>query len=318
MLDDQAVGTVGITGPPNRVRRFGLVVKRQTEILLQESVLQHSRQLRERALEDLIRDLAHFDAEVLEPDFVAFRANELGYDLDLRRLAALVEVSEAVGSDDELPAPMSAAATIPQPALLRAVRERFADPQDMVAAIGAGRILTFHRIPASGSRTTVATAPRAVCERIVSDIAQRHGVQARVGIGDAANSVPELRESYEDAAAALRLGSRLDPTTRIYPIDAWRLPRVLAEVGHRTRARLIDVLAKPLQDQRDWPVLQQTVLAWCESGFNLVAAAAALHIHRNTLIYRLDKVARLTGRDTHDHRATLALYLACLADRLEL
>src|SRR5438552_10161472 len=42
-LDGTALGTVGITGSPSQVRRFGLVVKRQTEILLQESVLLQSR-----------------------------------------------------------------------------------------------------------------------------------------------------------------------------------------------------------------------------------------------------------------------------------
>src|SRR5438094_10532689 len=37
IIEGEALGTVGITGAPARVRRFGLVVKRQTEILLQES-----------------------------------------------------------------------------------------------------------------------------------------------------------------------------------------------------------------------------------------------------------------------------------------
>jgi len=48
VMDGRAVGTVGITGTPAQVRRFGLVVKRQTEILLRESVLMRSRVLRER------------------------------------------------------------------------------------------------------------------------------------------------------------------------------------------------------------------------------------------------------------------------------
>src|SRR5262245_14525198 len=37
VLGETALGTVGITGSPGQVRRFGLVVQRQTEILLQES-----------------------------------------------------------------------------------------------------------------------------------------------------------------------------------------------------------------------------------------------------------------------------------------
>lgn len=67
VLGETSLGTVGITGSPGQVRRFGLVVQRQTEILLQESLLLRSRLLRERALEDLVRDIAHFDPEVVEP-----------------------------------------------------------------------------------------------------------------------------------------------------------------------------------------------------------------------------------------------------------
>ncbi|WP_338899553.1 helix-turn-helix domain-containing protein [Streptomyces sp. TG1A-60] len=36
--------------------------------------------------------------------------------------------------------------------------------------------------------------------------------------------------------------------------------------------------------------------AWCESGFNLVRAAAALHVHRNTVVHRMQKIEQITGR----------------------
>ena len=49
-----AVGTVGITGTPAQARRFGLVVKRQTEILLEEAVLLRTRMTRERVLESCL------------------------------------------------------------------------------------------------------------------------------------------------------------------------------------------------------------------------------------------------------------------------
>jgi len=43
------------------------------------------------------------------------------------------------------------------------------------------------------------------------------------------------------------------------------------------------------------PLLRRTIITWSESGFSLVRAAAVLNIHRNTLVYRLDKIAQLTG-----------------------
>jgi carbohydrate diacid regulator len=64
-------------------------------------------------------------------------------------------------------------------------------------------------------------------------------------------------------------------------------------------------------------VLRETVIAWCEAGFNLVRAATALHVHRNTLVYRLGKIAQLTGRPVRDYPAAVALYLACLSDQLD-
>ncbi|MEV2210292.1 helix-turn-helix domain-containing protein [Streptomyces sp. NPDC050997] len=66
----------------------------------------------------------------------------------------------------------------------------------------------------------------------------------------------------------------------------------------------------------DWSALRDTITAWCESGFNLVRASAALHIHRNTVVYRMHKIEQLTGRPLREHRTTMALYLACLADQL--
>ena len=80
----------------------------------------------------------------------------------------------------------------------------------------------------------------------------------------------------------------------------------------RARARFVEAVLGPLPQQPDWDVLRATVLAWSEQGFHLVRAARALHVHRNTLVYRLHKIERLTGRDLTDHRYALALHLACL------
>ncbi|HEV7626879.1 MAG TPA: sugar diacid recognition domain-containing protein, partial [Streptomyces sp.] len=81
VLDGVPVGTVGLTGAPRRVRQFGLVVQRQTEILLQESVLLRYRLVRERAREDLLRDVAFFDPDSVDPAVIVARAAELGVDL---------------------------------------------------------------------------------------------------------------------------------------------------------------------------------------------------------------------------------------------
>ena len=67
-----------------------------------------------------------------------------------------------------------------------------------------------------------------------------------------------------------------------------------------------------LSQENDFTVLRQTIVAWCECGFNLVTTAQRLAIHRNTVIYRLEKMSRLTARDVREPAVAIALYLACL------
>src|SRR5439155_24876063 len=112
-------------------------------------------------------------------------------------------------------------------------------------------------------------------------------------------------------------GARPEGGPKVSFIEDLRIHQVLAAVGHRPRVRLTAAVAADLRAQPDWTLLRQTLVAWCETGFSLVGAAAALHIHRNTLIYRLNKVAQLSGRPIRDYRTALALYLACLADQLD-
>jgi carbohydrate diacid regulator len=313
VLDDNPVGTVGITGAPKVVRRFGLVVKRQTEILLQESVLLRSRLLHERALEDLVRDIAHFDADVVAADFVAYRAAELGYDLALPRAAVVIEIGNG------------SAAPALRAALLRAVRARFDDPQDIIAALTPDRLTALRRLAVARTATPVAAVPGAgagadlvaVCHQIADDIGQRFDLPARIGIGDRAGSVAGLRDSYHDAVIALRLGRSDSDQPAVHTIDDLRIPQLLASVGQHARTRFTDALIGGLRAESDWPALRHTLVAWCESGFNLVRAAAALHIHRNTLVYRLAKIGRLTGRAPQQHQAMLALYLAALSDQID-
>ncbi|RPF31229.1 sugar diacid recognition domain-containing protein [Streptomyces sp. TLI_185] len=308
----QAVGTVGITGTPAQVRRFGLLVKRQTEILLRESVMLRSRLLSERAAEKLLADIASYDPQVVEGDFLVFRAAELGFDLRLQRIAVAVEVTVPEGTTRRRGGGPTQDVALVRTELLRTVREVFADPQDIVAGAAPGWIGVLHRVPAR-RRTESLVAD---CRRVVDVIAAQDGLTARVGIGEPASSVGGLHDSYQDACDALRLGGRSAGDSPVQLIADLRVHQVLAAVNQSARNRLVDLTTADLRAQPDWPALRDTITAWCESGFNLVRASAALHIHRNTVVYRMNKIEQLTGRPLREHRTTMALYLACLADQM--
>lgn len=308
LVQGQVVGTVGITGQPSRVRGFGPVVRRHTEMLLHESAAVRSRLLREHSLEDLVREIWVFDPGVVEPDLVLARARDLGYDLRTERVAVQISVLPAAGD----PLDSRGDLTLLRTELMRTIRERFCDPADLVSAIGSGRFAAFRRArtPESRDRDIDVVAET---RQIVGAIRSRHGLVARAGVGGVANGVLRMHEALVDAADALHLGTGRDPDADVSDIADLRLEQLMASFPRATRDRFVQSQLSTLVDQPDWPALRDTLVAWCRSGFNLVATSRMLHVHRNTVIYRLDKIGQLTGRDPRDYSDAVGSFLACLA-----
>ena len=96
-------------------------------------------------------------------------------------------------------------------------------------------------------------------------------------------------------------------------------PEVAAELvvteAHEAVRELVGSLPDaPLQrlqehDGRTSGELVASLRAWCRSSFDVPAAAAALHVHPNTLRYRLKRAAELSGLDLARPRQLLALQL---------
>lgn len=289
------VGTVGITGTPSQVTRFGQVVKRQTEILLEQAVVVRTRMTRERVLESLLRDLLNHDPE--NPADVTSRARDFGFDLRLPRQAVVVQVgaSPKLGSVSSSP--------------LRLIREVFHNPQDLSCSLSPLRHVVLRRISsASPSRDDL------------SDLATRIdgvvGGTCRIGVGGVADDEEGISASYADALTALNIGSATGLTPP-YDIADLRTEQLLLAIPPGTRRRISAQTIGAMTATGDWQLTRSTVIAWVESGFVLVAAAAALGIHRNTLVYRLGRISEQMSLPASDRRGWLALYLACVADALE-
>lgn len=290
------VGTVGITGIPEQVTRFGQVVKRQTEILLEEAVLLRTGMTRERVLESLLRDLLVYDPD--QPADVSARARDFGFDLSLPRRTVVLEVSGSATLDTAFSSP------------LRLIREVFHGTQDITGSISPVRHVVLQRHDeAAGSGNLAALS--ALAGRISESVAGT----CTIGIGDQVSRPEDFASSYADALRAMRLGP-VAGLTSPYDIHDLRLEQLLTSVPASVSGRIVARTIGPLASGRDWGLTRATVIAWVESGFVLVDAAAALSIHRNTLVYRLGRIVEQTGWPTSNRRRWLALYAGCLADAL--
>jgi sugar diacid utilization regulator len=124
-------------------------------------------------------------------------------------------------------------------------------------------------------------------------------VLAAVATGANLGDVPS---AAAEADHVLRLAVRLNAAPGTYTLDDVLLEYVLTSAGEVGR-RLADVL-RPLESG---PELVQTLAAWFANDFHRVRTAAELHIHPNTLDYRLTRICELTGYSVGTGRGVLVL-----------
>ncbi|GDY32270.1 helix-turn-helix domain-containing protein [Gandjariella thermophila] len=132
------------------------------------------------------------------------------------------------------------------------------------------------------------------------------------GIGGLARTVDEARE------AALSIDPTSvdvsqDPAARVAHIDALGVGRLVrAWTRSRSARALANTLLAPLADQE---TLLATLDVYLEHESSVVATAAALGLHRNTVSDRIARTQRILGVDLRDPDDRLAVELACRALR---
>lgn len=115
------------------------------------------------------------------------------------------------------------------------------------------------------------------------------------GVG-AAGSAGDLHASYVEATRALRAALRLG-RSGTHTLKCMRLSAAAATDPDITRILSNRILA-PLREQGDHaPEIWRSVVGYLEHGLQIDTAAAALHIHPNTLRNRLAKFTELTQLD---------------------
>ena len=91
--------------------------------------------------------------------------------------------------------------------------------------------------------------------------------------------------------------------------------RLLEELARGGALEPFRVLVEPLveHDRARGSDLVRTLKTFFAAGANASEAADRLFLHRNSMIYRLERIQKLTGLDLKDHRVALALQLGLLA-----
>ena len=165
--------------------------------------------------------------------------------------------------------------------------------QDFVLSINEMDIAVVKQISTSTTSEELERLAASMEETLKNELR----IKTVIGIGTVADHLRELADSYKEAQTAIEVGKVFDTEKSIMHYEnlgigrlIYQLPTTLCEIF------LTEVFKKNSIDSLDQETLF-TINKFFENNLNVSETSRKLFVHRNTLVYRLEKIKKLTGLD---------------------
>lgn len=298
-LNGRIVGVVGLTGEPDQVRQFGELVRLAAEMILEQALLAGAMQ----------RDIRHREAFVLElircqpggePALDAW-ARRLGFQQERAHVVLLLQFSRS--------GPVADVAHTTIQRLQLALAARW--PKTLSAVTDPYEMVLVEACEDSAREQEQATSLRRRLQQLADWLRTESPFSCSLSMGIALSGCAGVAQSWRCAQTTARIGLQRDPAAVVHSYYDLALPVLLSGLDQGWQAA---ELRQPLARLRqiDKGMILRTLEAWFANDCHPVATAQALHIHRNTLDYRLRRIAEVSGLSLERSEDRLRLYVALL------
>lgn len=253
IVQNQAIGVIGVTGNPQQISAYGMLVKKLAEMLITDFIHQRNHLQKERFLYDLLHEISD--------NAFQLQVNEIKLDVNKHYQIILVE-----GLSKE--------------EIMRAIEGGIytAIQQQQFALLVATEQLSFliNKFPG-----------------------------AKIAVGGS-YPLQKMKQSYKEAVYTLAYCSELKPI--VYESELL-IELLVADISRDHAIKFVTRLFGELLNDR---FLFEHIKLRILTDLTLTEMANELHIHRNTLNYRLSKIEEIIGFKLNDSKGRTNLYVGCL------
>ncbi len=140
-------------------------------------------------------------------------------------------------------------------------------------------------------------------------------VKAQIGIGSIADNVRDIGRSFKEAQTALKIGSIFENDKAIIDYNNLGIGRLIYQLP----TTLCKLFLKEVFRAGSFESLDQetifTIQKFFENNLNVSETSRQLYVHRNTLVYRLDKIQKITGLDLRNFDDAITFKVSMLVKK---
>lgn len=152
---------------------------------------------------------------------------------------------------------------------------------------------------------------RSICDTLSTEFY----CNAVVGIGTRVTGIKDLAHSFKEAQVALEVGKVFDTEKSIISYENLGIARLIYQLP----TTLCDMFLKEVFKRGSIDSLDQetlfTIQKFFENNLNVSETSRKLFVHRNTLVYRLEKIKKLTGLDLREFDDAIVFKVALMVNK---
>ncbi len=205
------------------------------------------------------------------------RSKKLHIDTDTKRVVMIVETKHDKDNG-----------------ALETVRTLFAGKtRDFITAVDEKNIIIVKEVRPNDTYDDVMRIARTVLDMLNTEAMTK----ARISIGTFVHDIKEVSKSYKEASMAMEVGKIFYSEKNIVAYNNLGIGRIIYQLPLPLCKMFIkEIFDGKSPDEMDEETLS-TINKFFENSLNVSETSRQLYIHRNTLVYRLDKLQKTTGLD---------------------
>ncbi|MDV6251298.1 sugar diacid recognition domain-containing protein [Vibrio sp. EA2] len=293
---NQVIGVIGISGAPEEVHHYGELVKMTAELIVEQAVLMSQIEWNKRHREELVLQLVQ--GSTLNDNQLNSIAERLDLDLSQPRIAVVVKV---IPSDDT---PMNLE-HLQQLVHLLEYPER--DNLVGILSVSEHEVIVLKPITLTANGWSKEIDMH-WANQLLRRVKKQGRFKIRITLGDYFPSLQGIALSYQTAKRTM--GLTKNQAGQVFVCQDYRIPVLLSAV--KNEPWHLQQLCHPyqlLQLNDSKGTLIKTLNVYFKQNCDAHQTCRELHIHRNTLRYRLDRISKITSLDINNLDSIIQLYL---------
>lgn len=164
---------------------------------------------------------------------------------------------------------------------------------DYISAVDENNVILIKSVKSNGAYGEL----EQVANTIVDMMSMEAMMNVKVAYGTIVSELKEVSKSYKEARMALDVGKIFYAEKKVTAYNKLGIGRLIYQLPvNLCRIFIDEIFGSNTLDELDDEILM-TINKFFENNLNVSEASRQLFVHRNTLVYRIEKLAKSTGLD---------------------